>query len=68
MSKWFEVVVTLQQVYTVKAESEDEALDEVCVCVDTEFLTQIDCKPLDTPEEVQRSIRHGYRVIEVDHG
>jgi hypothetical protein len=62
MSKWFEVVVTSQHAYAVKAESEDESLDEVVDCVDTGLVTEITCKPLSNLEEVECSTRHGYYV------
>lgn len=65
MSKWFEVVVTLQKVYTVKADSADEALDEVVYADGSGFVVESDAKELVTPEEIDRSIRHGDFVIEV---
>lgn len=62
MSKWFEVVVSLEKVYTVKAESADAAEQKVWnLESDTAF--EIQSQELETPEEVELSQLHSSDIV-----
>lgn len=63
--KYFEVTVVVRKVFTIQAESVEDAYDVATEEVSGEFL-EMTADELETQEEIERSKRHADGVFEVE--